>query len=139
MISWAWTVFPVSIYEAHNTTVTIKAMSSGCIQTAKIYHQLYLDILLSLAACKKKKLPWKFLTWKKELDFQQREIFLVNFSFICFLVFTGKLDTSHTPQKVQCKQNMGVWHVKVEKHTLWFQARTTNNRGCFLIKNQNFL
>lgn len=138
MISWAWTVFPVSIYEAYNTTITIKAMSSGCIQTAKIYHQLYLDILLSSAACKEK-LTWKFLTLKKKLDFQQREIFLRNLSFSCFFVFTGKLGTSNTTQNVQCKQNIGIWLVKVKKHTLWFQAKTTNNRGCFLIKNQNFL
>lgn len=137
MISWAWTVFPVSIYEAHNTTVTIKAVSSGCIQTAKIYHQLYLDIVLSSAACKRK--TYMRISHLKKLDFQQREIFVRNFSFICLLVFTGKLGTSNTAQKVHCKQNIGIWHVKVKKHTLWFQARATNNRGCFLIKNQNFL
>lgn len=105
MISWAWTVFAVSIYEAHNTTVTIKTMSSSCIQTVKIYYQLYLHILLSSVACQKKTCM-KIFYWEKNIRFTTERNILGAFQFYlfccCFHWKTGHLK-SLTKSSVQTK------------------------------------
>lgn len=135
MISWVWTVFPVSTYEVHNAAVTIKTMSSSCIQTTTIYYQLYRGMLLSSMICEKRP-PWKFIT-EKMLDFHQREIFSWNVKFIRFVIFVGKRGTLNPSHEVLFKQNWEVWHVEVKPHNFLFHPQTTEDVFKLKIKNSS--
>jgi len=140
MISWAWTVFPVSIYDAHNTTVTIKTMSSSCIQTVKIYYQLCLDILISSVACKKKNYHENFLL-KKNIRFPARRSILGKVHFYsfccCFCWKTGHLKSLAKSSAQTKLRALARWGKK--NPNFWFQPQTTSNRGWFLINSQKFL
>lgn len=68
-------------------------MSSSCIQTVKIYYQLYLDILLSSAACEKKT-SMKISYWEKKKKISNKEKYSWEIS-VLFVLLLFSLENGH--------------------------------------------
>lgn len=88
-----------------------------------------------------KTLEWKFPT--KKIIFPSKRNILEKFKFYSFChCFHRKTrhPKSLTKSSFQTKLKVFAhWGKKINKHNFWFQPKTTNNRGSFLIKNQKFL